>query len=174
MLTDFTPGGLVTEYTVSQNSPNRIALKISTFLFWPKVHTCAHQVFGVFYHARPVWLRVQLAAVCKFWQRLCYAWLPFLKRRQHFNRKYKNSHFFKKAFKVIKSCHGTANLSVGFGLIVLLLSMYVQNQSSYQLHSQIKKVSESTHHRVVNIFWHAQISKQHECCSILCFIAGSL
>ena len=37
-----------------------------------------------------------------------------------------------------------------------------------------KKVSESTHHRVVNIFWHAQISKQHECCSILCFIAGSL
>ena len=34
LLTDFTPGGLVTEYTVSQNSPNPIALKISTFYSW--------------------------------------------------------------------------------------------------------------------------------------------
>ena len=75
LLTDFTPGGLVTEYTVSQNSPNRIALKISTFLFT--------EVSKVFYHARPVLGRwqVQLATtVCKFWRRLYHARLPFLKQ----------------------------------------------------------------------------------------------
>ena len=48
LLTDFTPGGLVTEYTVSQNSPNPIALKISHFIL-------GQWVGGKkgFYHARP-------------------------------------------------------------------------------------------------------------------------
>ena len=48
LLTDFTPGGLVTEYTVSQNSPNPIALKIFTFYSWA--------ILGGkkgFYHAPP-------------------------------------------------------------------------------------------------------------------------
>ena len=114
MLTDFTPGGLVTEYTVSQNSLNRIALKISTFLFCPKSCTPSSWAAEVFYHARPVWL--QLATVCKFWQRLYHAWLPFLKGRQHLNQQkiITFSHCIQKLqtefSDVINSCHGTANL----------------------------------------------------------------
>ena len=50
LLTDFTLGGLVTEYTVSQSGPNRIALKIFEILsrkteFWGKKSL---------YHGRPV------------------------------------------------------------------------------------------------------------------------
>ena len=106
LLTDFTPGGVVTGDTVSQNGPNLIALKISTCF-----HSvfCAHKrVFG----ARKVFIMVgqfgaagSISNCVQILAKALSCLATFPKKTQAFQQKRpKCSHCIQIAFSIF-SCH---------------------------------------------------------------------